>query len=596
MQLRDTDFPVRLRKYMKVANSRASSHFSNYSNYTETSYDSSLPVIRERRRFTDIMDEEIDDERRSRISNYGVDDSYSIRRLRTELGSRLDSYVEATAQMESKKMGHPPIFREKPQQLAIEDSKPAQLQCYAVGDPPPNIQWFKNDMVVTESKRVKIETDKSGRSYLKFSPAVMYDIGIYKAVARNSVGQTVARTRVVYAALPDAPDSPEASHLSDTEILLRWKQPRDDGNSPVLCYKLQSKLVSDDEWTTAADNIDHEFYLVSGLQERHNYLFRLASRNKIGWSEMGIPSQIITTKEAGSPKVAITKAMSHLQSITDSGHEVELEEDRPHLDYNFEREPVDWNTENNLNDKYSFVSEIARGAFSVVVKGVEKSSDTIVVGKIFDLNESTEQKIQNEFNIHRILRHERIPIILAAYKPQNSPIAVLMQEKLQGADILSYLSSRHEYTEQCVANVVTQLLDALQYLHWRGICHLNIQPDNVVMSSVRSVQIKLVDYGSASRASKLGTSIPLSTMSDCWLDFFAPEALKEELIYPQTDIWSVGVLTYVLLSGVSPFRGANESETRQNITFVRYRFENLYKEVSPEATRFIMFLFKRAPR
>lgn len=594
LQLRDTDFPVRLRKYMKVASSRASS-YSSY-NYSESSPDYTLPIIRERRRFTDIMDEEIDDERRSRISNYGVDDSYSIRRLRTELGSRLESYVEATAQIESTKKGHPPIFREKPQQLAIEDSKPAQLQCYAVGDPQPNIQWFKNDMVVTESKRVKIETDKSGRSFLKFTPAVLYDIGIYKAVARNCVGQTIARTRVVFAALPDAPDSPEASNISDTEILLRWKQPRDDGNSPVLCYKLQSKLVSDDEWTTVADNIDHEFYLVSGLQERHNYLFRLASRNKIGWSEMGIPSQIITTREHGTAKVTMTKAMRHLQSITEAGHEVQLEEDKPHLDYHFEREPLDWNTENSLNDKYSFVSEISRGSFSIVVKGVEKSSDSIVVAKIFDMNDSTAQKIQNEFNIHRILRHERIPIILAAYKPQNSPVAVLVQEKLQGADILSYLSSRHEYTEQCVSNVVTQLLDALQYLHWRGICHLNIQPDNVVMSSVRSMQVKLVDYGTANRVSKLGTTIPLNTMSDCWLDFMAPEALKEELLYPQTDIWSVGVLTYLLLSGTSAFRGANDNETKQNITFVRYRFENLYKEVSPEATRFIMFLFKRAPR
>lgn len=595
LQLRDTDFPVRLRKYMKVASSRASS-YSSYTNYSETSPDYTLPIIRERRRFTDIMDEEIDDERRSRISNYGVDDSYSIRRLRTELGSRLESYVEATAQMESMKKGHPPIFREKPQQLAIQDGKPAQLQCYAVGDPPPNIQWFKNDMVVTESKRVKIEMDKNGRSFLKFNPAVMYDIGIYKAVARNSVGQTVARTRVVFAALPDAPDSPEASNISDTEILLRWKQPRDDGNSPVLCYKLQSKLVSDDEWTTVAENIDHEFYLVSGLQERHNYLFRLASRNKIGWSELGIPSQIITTRENGTAKVTMTKAMRHLQSITDSGHEVELEEDKPHLDYHFEREPIDWNTDSTLNDKYSFVSEISRGAFSIVVKGVEKSTDSIVVAKIFDYTDSTAQKIQNEFNIHRILRHERIPIIQAAYKPQNSPIAVLVQEKLQGADILSYLSSRHEYTEQCVANVAAQMLDALQYLHWRGICHLNIQPDNVVMSSVRSMQIKLADYGTANRVSKLGTNIPLSTMGDCWLDFMAPEVLKEELLYPQTDIWSVGVLTYVLLSGVSPFRGGDDNETRQNITFVRYRFENLYKEVSPEATRFVMFLFKRAPR
>ncbi|XP_023246724.1 obscurin-like [Copidosoma floridanum] len=52
---------------------------------------------------------------------------------------------------------------------------------------------------------------------------------------------------------------------------------------------------------------------------------------------------------------------------------------------------------------------------------------------------------------------------------------------------------------------------------------------------------------------------------------------------------------YVLLSGVSPFRGDDAKETAQNITFVRYRFEYLYKELSQEATRFFMLLFKRAP-
>lgn len=78
--------------------------------------------------------------------------------------------------------------------------------------------------------------------------------------------------------------------------------------------------------------------------------------------------------------------------------------------------------------------------------------------------------------------------------------------------------------------------------------------------------------------------------------FAAPEVVCNEAAFPQTDIWSVGVLTYVLLSGVSPFRGENQEETRQNITFVRYRFEYLYKELTQEATRFLMLIFKRTPR
>lgn len=158
------------------------------------------------------------------------------------------------------------------------------------------------------------------------------------------------------------------------------------------------------------------------------------------------------------------------------------------------------------------------------------------------------------------------------------------------------------------------MLDALQYLHWRNYCHLDLQPDNIVMASVRSVEVKLVDFGSAQKVSKLGTNVSISG----WLDFMckfdllllsfflyfkskflfiylAPEVLNEEPAYPQSDIWSVGVLTYVLLSGISPFRGADDEETKANITFERYRFEHLYKGVSPELTRFLLFVFKRTP-
>ena len=104
-----------------------------------------LPIIRERRRFTDVMDEEIDDERRSRITRYGTDDSITVtRRLRNEVGTRLGSYAEAEALIECKREGQPPFFREKPQTIAIREGEPNQIICYAVGDPKPSVTWFRS--------------------------------------------------------------------------------------------------------------------------------------------------------------------------------------------------------------------------------------------------------------------------------------------------------------------------------------------------------------------------------------------------------------------------------------------------------------------
>ncbi|XP_055374379.1 obscurin isoform X3 [Condylostylus longicornis] len=585
LQLRDVDFPARLRGYIKEAHRRSPSYTLN-----ESCIEWSLPVIRERRRFTDIMDEEIDDERRSVINNYRINDSYHIRRLRTELGSRLDSYTEAEALMETQRSGFPPFFREKPQDLAITENESYCMKCFSVGDPRPIVQWFKNDTIIQETKRVKIFEDDDGRSILKFDPANYNDVGVYKVVARNKIGQTVARCRVVLATLPDPPVSQEVISISDTEALLRWKQPRFDGNSSVVCYSLQYKQHDGEQWSTIADNIDHEFFLVHGLQPNSSYQFRLASRNRIGWSEMGHILNV-TTLQAGSEKIQISNTMRHLQEITESGHEVEFEHEKSFIDYHSEINPPEWNLDNSVFDNYKFISEVFKGKFSTIVKAVQKSTNQMVVAKIFEYTETNSNDIEKEFENFRTLRHERIPALICAFKPSNARIAILVQEKLQGADILTYLSSRHEYNEQIVANIVHQILDALQYVHWRGFAHLNLQPDNVVMASVRSVQIKLIDFGCARKVSKVGTEV-----HECGLlDFQSPEMVCNEPAFPQSDIWSLGVLTYLMLSGCSAFKGENDSVTKQNISFVRYRFENLFEEVTPEATRFIMSLFKRHP-
>lgn len=99
---------------------------------------------------------------------------------------------------------------------------------------------------------------------------------------------------------------------------------------------------------------------------------------------------------------------------------------------------------------------VFRGQFSVVAKGIEKSTDQYVVAKLLEVNSDTEEAVSREFDNLRSLRHERVVTLLAALRPAPS-IAVLVMEKLQGADILTYFTSRHEYSEQMVATVVTQV-------------------------------------------------------------------------------------------------------------------------------------------
>lgn len=227
-------------------------------------------------------------------------------------------------------------------------------------------------------------------------------------MARNKVGQTVAKARLVVGDIPSAPDSPEATDISDTEILLRWKVPRQDGNSTVLCYSLQQKAATANDWTDLAENIDHEFFLVRNLTANTDYQFRLAARNKFGWSDRSIATEPITTKDPGSPRVNVTRAMKYLQQLTESGQQLFLEADAqaetaPAADYTVENDPKPVKT-TPPTDELKFIAEIYRGRMSLVAKCADKENNKMYAAKIVKKDENS----LDELNVLRTLCHERI--------------------------------------------------------------------------------------------------------------------------------------------------------------------------------------------
>merc|ERR1712095_79239 len=161
-----------------------------------------------------------------------------------------------------------------------------------------------------------------------------------------------------------------------------------------------------------------------------------------------------------------------------------------------------------------------------------------------------------------------------------------------GTDVVSYLAEKSTYSEQMGADITLQVLDALDYIQWRGRVYLNLEPANVLVCSGRSlgktVQVKLANFETTQTVSKSGTQIK-GTYN---FDYAAPEILDEAQAFPQSDIWSLGVLLYVLLSGQLPFKGETAEETKSNILDVKFKFEWLYNEVTMEATQLLMRKFK----
>ncbi|GFY39521.1 obscurin [Trichonephila inaurata madagascariensis] len=78
-------------------------------------------------------------------------------------------------------------------------------------------------------------------------------------------------------------------------------------------------------------------------------------------------------------------------------------------------------------------------------------------------------------------------------------------------------------------------------------------------------------------------------------EYLAPEVLKNEEVSSLTDVWCVGVLTYILLSGVSPFAGKDDEDTCENVKFVRFHFDQMLPDTTSEVTRFLLNIFKQCP-
>merc|ERR1711915_491677 len=178
---------------------------------------------------------------------------------------------------------------------------------------------------------------------------------------------------------------------------------------------------------------------------------------------------------------------------------------------------------------------------------------------------------------------------------ETEKLALLQFAALPSTDVLSYISERPSYTEDMVCQIAGQVLDALDYIHWRGKVYLNLEPANILVCSGRSlgrtVQVKLANFETTQTVASNGTQIK-GTYN---FDYAAPEIIEEAKAFPQSDVWSLGVLLYVLMSGQLPFKGETPEETKDNILQVRFKFEWLYKECTMEGTRLLMWIFKRQP-
>uniref|UniRef100_A0A8C5BF55 protein kinase C n=1 Tax=Gadus morhua TaxID=8049 RepID=A0A8C5BF55_GADMO len=228
---------------------------------------------------------------------------------------------------------------------------------------------------------------------------------------------------------------------------------------------------------------------------------------------------------------------------------------------------------------------LGSGQFGIVYGGKHRKSGRDVAIKVIDkmrFPTKQESQLRNEVAILQNLHHPGIVNLECMFETPERVFVVM--EKLHGDMLEMILSSeKSKLPERTTKFLVTQILVALRHLHFKNIVHCDLKPENVLLASAEPFpQVKLCDFGFARiigeksfRRSVVGTPA-----------YLAPEVLRSKGYNRSLDMWSVGVIVYVSLSGTFPFNEDEDiNDQIQNAAFMYP--PTPWKDISAEATDLI---------
>jgi len=245
---------------------------------------------------------------------------------------------------------------------------------------------------------------------------------------------------------------------------------------------------------------------------------------------------------------------------------------------------------------YTFGDEIGQGKFGVVRKVQHKISGDKLAAKIIKYDSDTLRFAVRELNWmtqdgdNGPLNHQGLVAFKEAYLVRKYLIIVM--EAAGDKTLLDFIKDRHTLNEDVMAGYIKQLCEVLDYLHKRNCLHLDLRPTNIRIGTDNV--LKLVDYNSCKLVSNKKAGEVVDVIGDT--EFCAPEMLRFEPTMPGTDMWSVAVLAYIMLSGISPFYYEDEDEVLKCVQQVKWKFDvDGFGGVTSEAKDFISKLLVRAP-
>uniref|UniRef100_A0AAR2LN40 non-specific serine/threonine protein kinase n=1 Tax=Pygocentrus nattereri TaxID=42514 RepID=A0AAR2LN40_PYGNA len=216
---------------------------------------------------------------------------------------------------------------------------------------------------------------------------------------------------------------------------------------------------------------------------------------------------------------------------------------------------------------YDIERTLGKGNFAVVKLAKHRITKSEVAIKIIDktqLDAANLEKIYREVEIMKLLDHPHIIKLYQVMETKN--MLYLVTEYAKNGEIFDYLASRGRLSEADARRKFWQILSAVEYCHERGIVHRDLKAENLLLDAHMNIKIADFGFGNFFRPGE-----PLTT----WCGsppYAAPEVFEgQQYEGPQLDIWSMGVVLYVLVCGALPFDGPSLPVLRQRVLEGRFR-------------------------
>jgi tRNA A-37 threonylcarbamoyl transferase component Bud32 len=250
----------------------------------------------------------------------------------------------------------------------------------------------------------------------------------------------------------------------------------------------------------------------------------------------------------------------------------------------------------NLTDIYDIKQKLGNGKFGLIKLGINKKTNKKVAIKIMsksNMKDDDLELVRTEIEILKICQHPNIIQLYDVF--ENVNYFYIIMEYCEGGDLFSYLEKRNfRLPEKKAAEFMHKMCAAVYYIHSYGIAHRDLKPENVLMTSNDdNADLRILDFGlSKIIGPNEKTREPYGTLS-----YVAPEVLLDIPYGKEVDLFSLGVITYLMLSGSLPFddKKSEEEIARKTVNEDPPYKGSIWKTISKEAKDFIKGLLQKNP-